>query len=107
MHFALFTGYVKNSNLLKDQLEEIRHAGKASAANLVYSELIRHLSFECNGTVLHEWYFDNMTRDADGRANNIAATSDLGRRLGEKWGDIETWRRTSARSAPCAEWVGL
>src|ERR1039458_5194976 len=93
LHFALYAGYVKNTNLLNEQLDEMRHGGNASGANPVYAELSRRVGFECNGMVLHELYFDNMKNDANGGANNIAATSDLGQRLGEQWGDIETWRK--------------
>ena len=92
-HFGLYAGYVKNTNLLNEQLVELTHKGEASGANPVYAELSRRLGFEYNGMVLHEWYFDNMSKDANGGANNISTSSDLGRALGENWGDLETWKK--------------
>src|SRR5436305_8393634 len=59
-HFGLYAGYVKNTNLLNEQLVELTKKGEAAGANPVYAELSRRLGFEYNGMVLHEWYFDNM-----------------------------------------------
>src|SRR5579864_1564486 len=84
VHFGLYAGYVKNTNLLNEQLVDLTQKGQAGTP--VYSELTRRLGFEYNGMVLHEWYFGNMKRDAGG---DIASSSDLGRALGESFGDIE------------------
>ncbi|HAW11073.1 MAG TPA: superoxide dismutase, partial [Chloroflexi bacterium] len=55
IHFGLYAGYVKNTNLLTEQLVEL--AGKGQVATPTYHELTRRLPFEYNGMVLHEWYF--------------------------------------------------
>ena len=88
VHFGLYAGYVKNTNLLNEQLVELTHGGKAGSP--VYAELTRRLGFEYNGMVLHEWYFGNLTRQTGG--GEISSSSDLGRALGESFGDVETWR---------------
>ena len=88
IHFGLYAGYVKNTNLLTEQLVEL--AGKGQAATPTYHELTRRLPFEYNGMVLHEWYFGNLARDAGGE---ISSSSPLGRAIGESFGDIETWKR--------------
>jgi len=88
VHFGLYAGYVKNTNLLTEQLLEMNQKGQTGAP--AYAELTRRLPFEYNGMVLHEWYFDNLKRDAEG---DIASASELGRALGESFGDIETWKR--------------
>ena len=62
MHFGLYEGYVKNTNLLNERLSEIRKGGQGSGANPAYAELVRRLGFEYNGMRLHEYYFDNMTK---------------------------------------------
>jgi Fe-Mn family superoxide dismutase len=93
IHFGLYAGYVKNTNLLNEQLVDMAKAGEAAGANPKYAEMSRRLGFEYNGMVLHEWYFDNLGKDVDGGANNINSSSELGRQLGEQWGDIETWRK--------------
>ncbi len=88
VHFGLYGGYVKNTNLLTEQLFHLSEARKESS--LEYAELSRRLGFEYNGMVLHEWYFDNMT--SSGGAD-VAASSSLGRALAESFGDIDTWKR--------------
>lgn len=60
-HFALYAGYVKNTNLLTEQLSAITREGKASGTNPAYAEMTRRLGFEYNGMILHEYYFDNLT----------------------------------------------
>ena len=89
IHFGLYAGYVKNTNLLNEQLVEMTRGGQAGTP--VYAELTRRLGFEYNGMVLHEWYFGNMTRSTAGL--DISSSSDLGRALGDSFGDIETWRK--------------
>jgi Fe-Mn family superoxide dismutase len=88
VHFGLYGGYVKNVNLLNEQLVTMMQAGQSS--NPAYAELTRRLGFEYNGMVLHEWYFGNLTKATGG---GISSSSALGRALGESFGDIETWRK--------------
>jgi len=89
VHFGLYAGYVKNTNLLNEQLVDMTQKGQLGSP--AYAELTRRLGFEYNGMVLHEWYFGNMTRDGGGP--DISNSSELGRALGESFGDIETWRK--------------
>src|SRR5580692_11612411 len=89
VHFGLYAGYVKNTNLLNEQLVTMQAAGQGLASNPSYAELSRRLGFEYNGMVLHEWYFGNLTTSP----NQVSTSSDLGRALGESFGDIETWKK--------------
>jgi len=57
-HFKLYEGYVKNTNLLREQIAEMQTKGQADSP--IFAELVRRLPFEQNGMVLHEHYFDNM-----------------------------------------------
>ena len=88
IHFGLYAGYVKNTNLLNEQLVEMVGQGKAGTP--AYSEITRRLGFEYNGMVLHEYYFGNMKRDGGA---DISSSSPLGRALGESFGDLETWKK--------------
>jgi superoxide dismutase, Fe-Mn family len=63
IHFGLYEGYVKNTNLLNERIAELRVAGKASGADPSYAELVRRLGWEFNGMRLHEFYFDNLTKN--------------------------------------------
>ena len=89
VHFGLYAGYVKNTNLLNEQLVEMCTGGQT--ASPAYAELTRRLGFEYNGMVLHEWYFGNLTSQTTG--GEISSSSDLGRALGESFGDLETWKK--------------
>jgi superoxide dismutase, Fe-Mn family len=88
MHFGLYEGYVKNTNLLNERLAEIREAGKAAGADPSYAELVRRLGFEYNGMRLHELYFDNMSK----RPGEIG-TGRLYNALGEAYGGFDAWKK--------------
>jgi Fe-Mn family superoxide dismutase len=67
MHFKLYEGYVTNTNLLSEKINEILADGKVDKEEMpAYSELTRRLGFEYNGMVLHEYYFANMKRGGGG-----------------------------------------
>ena len=88
VHFGLYEGYVKNTNLLNDQLAEMVGAGKASGADPHFAELTRRLGFEYNGMVLHEYYFGNMTKNAGG-----SPTPGLQEAVAGTHGDFDTWKK--------------
>jgi len=65
MHFKLYEGYVKETNRLTESIAEILKDGRVDQEEMpAYSELKRRLGFECNGMVLHEYYFSNLTKDS-------------------------------------------
>jgi superoxide dismutase, Fe-Mn family len=87
MHFKLYDGYVKNTNLLTEQLAEMAKNKKALAANPAYSELKRHLGFEYGGMVLHEYYFGNLAPKGKGKLS-----AQLNRALDESFGGFDNWK---------------
>jgi len=88
VHFGLYEGYVKNTNLLNEQLAEQLSAGTAAGANPHFAEITRRLGFEYNGMRLHEYYFDNMTAKAGGTPSSTLQSA-----LGATYGDFETWKK--------------
>ncbi len=88
VHFGLYEGYVKNTNLLNEQIGEQIKAGKAAGATPSFAELTRRLGFEYNGMRLHEYYFDNMTKNAGGSPSAALSSA-----LGESFGDFDTWKK--------------
>lgn len=66
MHFALYEGYVKNTNLLLEQIFEITRKKQPSGQDPAYAELTRRLGFEFGGMVLHEYYFENLAAKGKG-----------------------------------------
>jgi Fe-Mn family superoxide dismutase len=59
-HVKLYEGYVKNTNLLQEQLQDMLMKGMQHSP--IFAEIARRLSFEKNGMVLHEFYFENLCR---------------------------------------------
>ena len=88
VHFGLYEGYVKNSNLLNEKIGELALAGKASGADPGFAELTRRLGFEYNGMVLHEYYFDNLTSSGNG----APSSGKLYEALGNSFRDFDTWK---------------
>ena len=90
VHFKLYQGYVKNTNLLNERIQEILAGGEVKHEdNPAYSELTRRLGFEYNGMVLHEYYFGNMKRNASG---DPTAGSPFRRAVEASFGSYNTWK---------------
>lgn len=91
MHFGLYEGYVKNTNLLNEQLQQLSAQGKASGADPQFAEIARRLGFEYNGMVLHEYYFENLTTSPGelgaGRLHDA---------LGQTYGGFDGWKKDFA-----------
>jgi Fe-Mn family superoxide dismutase len=88
MHFGLYEGYVKNSNLLIEQISAITHKKQASGQDPAYAELTRRLGFEFGGMVLHEYYFENLAPKGKG-----SPSGDLKRLLDKSFEGFENWQR--------------
>ena len=89
-HLALYAGYVRQVNLLNEELTELRARGRASGRDLEFAELTRRLGFEYNGMILHEYYFSNLRAGGQPRPG---ATSAVTQALGESFGSVEDWRK--------------
>ena len=90
LHFKLYEGYVKNTNLLNDQLEEIWGRGLSQKETTTFDELTRRLGFEYNGMVLHEYYFGNLAKGAgaDPDLNSMFMKS-----IEASFGDYQSWKK--------------
>ena len=87
MHLGLYQGYVKNTNLLTEQLMEMVQKKKMSATNPAYAELTRRLGFEYGGMVLHEYYFENLVPRGKGES-----AAQLKRAVEQCFGGFERWQ---------------
>ncbi len=85
-HFTLYQGYVTNTNKVLDILGLMVKDGKAATPE--YAELKRRLGWEFNGMRLHELYFENLGGKAP-----LDPASQIGRRIVEQYGDIESWEK--------------
>jgi superoxide dismutase, Fe-Mn family len=84
VHLGLYAGYVKHTNLLREQIQDLESIDKEKYAYAV-GELRRRLGFEFDGMRMHEYYFTQF----EGGAHSPAETSDLKSAVSEKYGDWE------------------
>ena len=90
MHFKLYEGYVKETNRLNENIAEFLKDGQIDQEEMpAYSELTRRLGFEYNGMVLHEYYFDNLTKS---RRSEPTSTSAFRKAADESFGSYATWK---------------
>lgn len=85
IHFALYAGYVKNTNKLLELLHNLQSAGKAMAPE--YAELKRRLGWEFDGMRLHELYFSALGGDG-----KLDAGGKLAMAMTENFGGVEAWK---------------
>ena len=84
-HFALYQGYVKNTNALIEAFADLEKSGKA--ATPAYAELKRGFRWELNGMRLHEYYFDNMAKTG----STLDSASGLYKKIAEVYGGFDVW----------------
>ena len=83
MHFKLYQGYVKNSNMLLALLGTLSNADQVQ-----YGALKRRIGWEFNGMILHELYFENL-----GGKKALDRTSPLFRAIEADFGSFEAWKK--------------
>src|SRR3954471_23369977 len=90
MHFKLYEGYVKETNNLTEKISEFLADGKVDQEEMpAYSELTRRLGFEYNGMVLHEYYFENLTR---GGSKKPGQGSSFVKAAEDSFGSYDIWK---------------
>lgn len=84
-HLKLYSGYVKNTNLI---LEKITELNKDLDKNTyLLGEINRRFGFEYNGMRNHEVYFTSL----EGGPSPITTNSLLAKSIIETWGSYEAW----------------
>lgn len=85
-HFALYQGYVANTNKLLDMFSKMLSDGEIATPE--FAELKRRFGWEFNGMRLHEYYFENL-----GGQGEIDRDGKLARKLAEDFGSYEAWEK--------------
>lgn len=89
-HIKLYEGYVAETKELTSRIKAVLEDGKVDEEERrFYSEFNRRLSFEYNGMLLHEYYFDGLMR---GGSKDPGANSVFRRATEESFGTYETWK---------------
>ncbi len=84
-HLKLYSGYVKNSNLILDHIAELEK--DADKYSYEIAELRRRFSFEFDGMRNHEYYFSSL----EGGFQALSEASILKSAIEKKWGSFDTW----------------
>ena len=87
-HLKLYSGYVKNANLIIEKIAEYSKDPEKNA--YVLGELQRRFSFEWNGMRNHEYYFLSLSDGPKGLADN----SPLKAQITKQWGSFDAWLAT-------------
>lgn len=86
MHFQLYQGYVKNTNLLLARLRELELQDKDQTYD--YGALKRRLGWEWDGMRLHELYFENL-----GGHDPLDKSDPLFQKILKDFGTYELWKK--------------
>lgn len=84
-HFALYQGYVANTNKLLDSFQSMVKSGTTSAPE--FSELKRRFGWEFGGMRLHEYYFGSLKNGGSAFDPN----SGLALQMKEDFGSYDSW----------------
>lgn len=84
-HLGLYAGYVKNTNLILEQMAQARTTGRMAEPTV--AELRRRLGFEFSGMRLHELYFSALGA-ARAKPN---PKSSLGVAIEKQFGSFALW----------------
>lgn len=84
-HLKLYAGYVKFSNQILNEIQELLKDGEKNAYTI--GELNRRFAFEFNGMRNHEYYFSSL----EGGAKSLAEDSKLKMELANQYGSFENW----------------
>ncbi|MDD4894394.1 MAG: superoxide dismutase [Candidatus Omnitrophica bacterium] len=85
-HFKLYQGYVKNTNIIFEKLDALLTDNKDRTVE--YAELERRLSWELDGALLHEYYFENL-----GGKEPFDVKSPLYKKITEEFGSFDRWKQ--------------
>lgn len=86
MHFKLYQGYVKNTNLLLGILKQYVQEGKERTPQ--FAEIKRRVMWEFDGMRLHEDYFSNL----GGGGEQLNSSTPLYDAIVKNFGSFEVWK---------------
>jgi len=86
MHFKLYQGYVKNTNLLLKILDQYMTEQKELTPQ--FGAIKRRLGFEFDGMRLHELYFSNL----GGKGSSLDPNNPLYQRIVQDFGSFDAWK---------------
>jgi len=85
IHFKLYEGYVNNSNLVLEKIENLTKDGQSRSPE--FAGLKRILGWEFDGMLLHELYFENL-----GGKDPLSANDPLNLKIQNDFGSYDQWK---------------
>lgn len=103
-HFALYEGYVTNTNTLLNKMNAIRveRLGGDESKKEESAELHRRYSWEYNGMKLHELYFGNLTKEK----TELDMSGDLGKKIVERFGSYDAFLHNFTKNVGMFRGIG-
>lgn len=86
-HFALYEGYVNNTNKLIDQIQSFIDGGKMDTPE--FAEIKRRFGWEFDGMRLHEYYFESFSKSS----KVFDEKSALAKKMEESFGSMENYQK--------------
>src|SRR5262245_25476700 len=84
-HLKLYAGYVKNTNVVLQKIEELLADAEKNAYAL--GEVQRRFGFEFDGMRNHEVYFDSLSDSSTA----LTTSGPLVKAIIEEWDSFDTW----------------
>jgi Fe-Mn family superoxide dismutase len=84
-HLKLYSGYVKNTNLILSKINELTKETEKNAYEL--GEIQRRFAFEFDGMRNHEYYFKSL----EGGSRPMPEKSKLKMAIEKEWGSFDLW----------------
>ena len=86
-HFTLYQGYVANVNKTIEALSNFLQSDKTASSE--YAEIKRRFGWEFNGMRLHEYYFENLSKEEGA----VSLDGALYQKIVENFGSFENWEK--------------
>ncbi len=86
VHFKLYQGYVANTNKVAEALSAL---SKEETMGAEFAELKRRFGWEFDGMRMHEYYFENISKETTA----LAADAALHAALSEQFGSFDAWEK--------------
>lgn len=92
IHFKLYEGYVKNTNLLMEKFEQIKTFDADYQTKFLpeWTEMHRRFGWEFNGMRLHELFFDSLSTEVE--SENVVE-GEIKNKIIENFGSVESWKK--------------
>jgi Fe-Mn family superoxide dismutase len=84
-HLKLYGGYVKNTNLILEKIDEL--AKNSEVNGYALGEVQRRFGFEFGGMRNHEYYFGALEEGP----KPLSKSGNFLKAIGQEWGSFENW----------------